>query len=38
MNKWDKGGWENGKGMLYIDSRLAIVVNVKGQEYSQLLS
>jgi len=33
MNKWDEGEWENGKGMLCIDSRLAIVVNAKGPEY-----
>jgi hypothetical protein len=34
MNKWDEGEWENGKGMLYIDSRLAIVVNAKGPDYT----
>jgi hypothetical protein len=34
MNKWDEGEWENGKGMMYIDCRLATGVNAKGQEYT----
>jgi len=34
MNKRDEGEWENGKEMLYIDSRLAIVLNTKEPEYT----
>jgi hypothetical protein len=34
MNKWEEEKWECGMGILYIDSRLAIVVNAKGQEYA----